>query len=109
MPADVYMDAFSDELLNKALELTTEWGENYGKPINDRILRLHTELTDAEITELTKYSREAERYIYELAEQELAGSIAEQDIVPLSRKRFRWLGEDNASRLKNIGMFYARK
>ena len=102
-------DAFSDELLNHALKLTTEWGENYGKPINERILRIFPELSDDEIAELTKLSREAEYYIYDLATQELDGKIHENDIVPLARKKFAWLERDNAARLANIGMYYARR
>lgn len=102
-------DAFSDGLLNYALKLTTEWGENYGKPINERILRLYPELSDDEIAELTKLSREAEYYIYDLAAQELDGKIGEHDIVPLAREKFAWLDRENAARLANIGMFYARK
>ncbi len=102
-------DAFSDELLNYALKLTTEWGENYGKPINERILRLFPELSDEEIAALTKLSREAEYYIYDLATQELDGKIREDQIVPLACEKFGWLDAYNAARLANIGMFYARK
>ena len=102
-------DAFSDELLNYALKLTTEWGENYGKPINERIMGLFPELSDDEIAELTKLSREAEYYIYDLAAQELDGKIREDQIVPLAREKFEWLDRDNAARLANIGMYYARR
>lgn len=97
------------ELLNLALELTTEWGENYGKPIDERILLTYPELSAEEIHGLTARSREAEHFIYGLAEQELAGEIGEHDIVPLALQRFPWLDASNAGRLKNIGMFYARK
>ena len=102
-------DAFSVELLNYALKLTTEWGENYGKPINERILVLFPELSDDEITQLTKLSREAEYYIYDLATQELDGKIHENDIIPLALERFSWLDRENAARLANIGMYYARR
>lgn len=97
------------ELLNLALELTTEWGENYGKPIDERILLTYPELSAGEIHDLTARSREAEHFIYRLAEQELAGEIGEHDIVGLAHHRFGWLNASNAGRLKNIGMFYARK
>lgn len=100
---------YSDELLNCALELVTEWGENYGKPIHERILRAYPGLSPAEIDDLTKRAREAEHYIYKLAEQELDGALTEMDIIPEARKKFAWLDGSNAGRLKNIGMFYARK
>lgn len=100
---------YSDELLNAALELVTEWGENYSKPIHERILGKYPGLSPAEIDDLTKRAREAEYYIYKLAEKELDGDLAEMDIVPEARKKFAWLDGSNAARLKNIGMFYARK
>ena len=102
-------DAFSDELLNTALELTTEWGENYGKPIDKRILAKYPQLTPDEIAELTKMSREAEYFIYSLAEPELAGEISEGDIPRFAVKEHPWLNSQNTARLTGIGMFYARK
>lgn len=102
-------DPFTDELLNYALKLTTEWGENYGKPINERIVSRFPELSDDEIADLTKLSREAEYYIYSLAEDELEGKIRENQIVPLAREKFAWLDASNAARLAGIGMFYARR
>lgn len=72
---------YSDELLNAALELVTEWGENYGKPINDRILAKYPGLSPVEIDDLTKRSRGAEYYIYKLAEMELEGDLSEMDII----------------------------
>lgn len=102
-------ERFSTAILNAALELTTEWGESFGRPIDERILAKYPDLTPDDIAELTRLSLEAEHHIYHLAEQELAGSICEYDIVPAAQKRFPWLNTSNASRLKNIGMFYARK
>ncbi len=100
---------YSDELLNAVLDLVTEWGENYGKPINERILTKYPGLSSTEIDDLTKLAREAEHYIYKLAEMELEGDLGEMDIIPEARKRLAWLDSSNAGRLKNIGMFYARK
>jgi hypothetical protein len=108
-PDEKIESEYSDALLNAVLELVTEWGENYGKPINERILAKYPDLSPAEIDDLTKRSREAEHFIYKLAEQELDGDLAEMDIVPEARKKFAWLDGSNAARLKNIGMFYARK
>ncbi len=103
------MRPFSDDLLNTALELATEWGENFRKPIHDRIRLKHADLTDAEIDELTSIARRAESRIYELAEQELNGTLDEFDIIPAAKREFPWLGDQSAGRLKNIGMYYARR
>ncbi|MEQ1923376.1 MAG: hypothetical protein ABL952_12790 [Pyrinomonadaceae bacterium] len=100
---------FSAKLLNSALELTTEWGENYGKPIDDRILAKYPDLSQDDIAVLTKISREAEYFIYSLAERELAGEISEADIPSFAVKKHPWLNSQNTARLTGIGMFYARK
>ncbi len=100
---------FSAQLLNAALELTTEWGENFGKPINERILAKYPRLTPDEIAALTKISREAEYFIYSLAERELAGEISENEIPQLAVEKHPWLNAQNTARLTGIGMFYARK
>ncbi len=102
-------EPFSDELLNVALELVTEWGENFGSPIDERITRIYPGLSTGEIAEITKVSRAAESFIYGLGELELAGEITEQEIVPMAKERYPWLRASNAARLKNIAMFYARK
>ena len=100
---------FSDELLNIALELKTEWGENFRKPIDERILHKFPALTAAEIAELDKIAGKAESFIYQLAEQELDGEILESDIIVKARLKFPWITDANLFRLKNIGMYYARK
>ncbi|HRI02211.1 MAG TPA: hypothetical protein PLL77_00590 [Pyrinomonadaceae bacterium] len=108
-PKDETYFGFSAQLLNAALELTTEWGENFGKPIDERILAKYPQLTPDEIAALTKISREAEYFIYSLAERELAGEISETEIPQLAVKEHRWLNAQNTARLTGIGMFYARK
>ena len=100
---------FSAELLNLALEFKTEWGENFKQPIDERILRKFPALTTAEIKELDKIADEADSFICDLAEQELDGKILESDIISQTRLRFPWINDGNLFRLKNIGMFYARK
>ncbi len=100
---------FSDELLNTALELATEWGENFRKPIHDRIRQKYPDLADTEIDELTETARCAESRIYTLAEDELAGTLTEGEIVTAAMREIPWLNAQNAGRLKNIGMYYARR
>lgn len=101
--------AFDEELLNLALELATEWGENFRKPIHERIRAFHPDLTDGEIEELAAISSKVESRIYALAEDELSGKIAEFDIIPTATSEFPWLSRSNAALLTGIGMYYARR
>lgn len=101
--------SYSDALQNLALELATEWGENFRKPIHERIRVTYPDLTDSEIDELAAMASKVESRIYALAEDEMAGSIGEYDIITMAMSEFPWLSNANASRLKNIGMYYARR
>lgn len=96
-------------LLNKALELATEWGENFRKPIHDRLRVFYPELSDAEIDALTTTVQAAESRVYAIAELEMQGGISEFDIVNAVLAEFPWMDESQAARLKNIGMYYARR
>lgn len=104
-----YEPNHESELLNKALELATEWGENFRKPIHDRIHVFYPELDDQEIDRLTTIAREAESYIYRLAQNELDGRISELEIPNHAIEKYPWLNKSNVNRLTGIGMFYARK
>ncbi len=100
---------FPIEMMNHALVLATEWGENFRKPIDERMRLKYPELTTDEITRLKKLADEAESYICHLAERELAGEIGEYDIVPIAKEKFPWVADDQLRRITNIGMYWARK
>ena len=100
---------FPVEMMNHALELATEWGENFRKSINDRMRLKYPELTDEQIEHLKKLADEAESYILSLADDELAGKIGESDIVPLAHEKYSWVNDQQLYRIKNIGMYWARK
>lgn len=100
---------FPIDMMNHALVLATEWGENFRKPIDERMLLKYPELTAEAIARLKKLADEAESYICHLAERELAGEIGEYDIVPLAKEKFPWVADGQLRRITNIGMYWARK
>lgn len=100
---------FPVEMMNHALEFATEWGPNFRKPIHERMRSIYPTLTDDEIDRLKAIADEAESFILHLAENELAGEMTEQDIVPLAAERFPWVYQNQLNRIKGIGMYWARK
>lgn len=100
---------FPVEMMNHALVLATEWGENFRQPINDRMRLKYPNLTDEQIDRLKQLADEAESCILSLADDELAGKIRESDIVPLARERHPWVDEQQLYRIKSYGMYWARK
>lgn len=103
------MDRYDPKVLNAALELATEWGENFRKPIAERMLTRFPELSEAEIAEIEAFVRKVEYRIYEIAEMEMRGEISESDITRIAAEDFPWLEGHHIGRLKNIGMYYARR
>ncbi len=100
---------FPVQMMNHALEFATEWGPNFRKPIHERMRSIYPTLTDAEIDRLKAIADEAESFILNLAERELAHEITEYEIVPLAAERFPWVYENQLNRIKGIGMYWARK
>lgn len=105
----VHPTEFPVEMMNHALALATEWGENFRQPINDRMRLKYPNLIDEEIARLKKLADEAESCILSLADDELAGKITESDIVAMAREKYPWVDEQQLYRIKNIGMYWARK
>ena len=105
----VLMKEFDSEILNATLEIATEWGENFHKPIAGRMNARFPALEDDEIAKIEAFVRKAEYKIYEFAEIEERGEISESDITRLAAEEFPWMNGGHIARLKNIGMFYARK
>ncbi len=99
----------SDEVLNDALELTTEWGENFRKPIFERLKKKYPEISAELAEKIQKYCQKAESFMYALGEKELNGEISESDMVFLAQRQYPWVRAKHWYRLKNIAMFYARK
>jgi hypothetical protein len=103
------MKGVDPDILNAALELATEWGENFRKPIAERMKARFPDLTEDDIIEAERYAKVAESRIYTLAEMEERGEISESDITRIAAEEFPWLDGSHIGRLRNIGMYYARR
>ncbi len=101
--------AYSTEILNHALELATEWGDNFRKPIVERMKIKFPELADEQIAEIEELVKKAEYRLYEIAAMEETGQIAEAEITTIAAREFPWMDAAHLGRLKNIGMYYARR
>lgn len=99
----------NDEVLNDALELTTEWGENFRKPIFERLRKKYPEIDDELAEKIQKYCQQAESFMYALGERELNGEISESDMVFLAQRQYPWVKAKHWYRLKNIAFYYARR
>lgn len=97
------------DTINQALTFSSEWGENFQKPIHDRMKQKYPELSLETIDILQTYVRKAESFIYNLAAQCCLGKIKEAEIPINAHRQYPWISQQNASRLAGIGMYYANK
>lgn len=99
----------NDDLRNQALDFCLEWGEMFNKPTQERMMARHPQLTREEADDLDRLAREVRSYVYGLCEQELEGKISEGDIFFEAQRKYPWLSARNINRMKNVGMYYARR
>ncbi len=95
------------EILNQALELSLEWGEHFGQPVNARIRALHPEITKAEAEALDKWCKEVRYFAFEQVEQEYFEKIPAGAAMQRIRERYPQLNDAVLGRLQSQGMYYA--
>ena len=97
------------EILNAALALSLEWGENFGKPIDARIRARYPQLTADDAAALGQWCAEVKTFAFGVVEEEFpkiqaggAGTATTQ----ISAK-YPQLDDENLSWLNSQGMYYA--
>lgn len=100
--------AAEKDLRNQALDLCLEWGEHFNKPTQERMMSRFG-ISPAEADELDRLAREVRSFVYGLCEQELAGDIQVADIHFQTLRKYPWVNAQNFARMKNVGMYYARR
>ena len=99
----------ASDLPNQALDLCLEWGEMFNQPTQERMMQRHPELTQEQADELDKLAREVRSYVYDLCQQESEGKLEESKLHLLARRKYPWVSDTNFFRMKNVGMYYARR
>ena len=110
-PIDHIKASFShpNDILNYALALHLEWGENFGKPIHDRMKQRFPHLWPQEIDQLDIQAKAIKYDSFRLFEQERDGEISELEAKRRIREQFPGINQDNINRLTTQGMYYARR
>ncbi|WP_300597551.1 hypothetical protein [Niabella sp.] len=105
----------NDDLLNKALALSMEWGENWLLPVNERLSKIYPGLADNELIGCNDLCAEINKNAHELVCENpvLDGSeIGFMDFEMFSTqllKKFGWINKGNLQRLYSQSCYYARK
>lgn len=110
-PIDHIKASFShpDDILNYALTLHLEWGENFGKPIHDRMKQKYPHLWPQEIDQLDFQAKAIKYDSFRLFELERDSEISEYEVHRRIRQQFPGISQSNLNSLSVQGMYYARR
>lgn len=99
-------------LLNEGLHLAMEWGENWLKPIQERLASRYPALPKGELDEINATCQAAMRFghdtVYDLA-LKLGKETKHEDFEPVMVAKYPWVSSSNLSHLFSQGMYYAWK
>ncbi|KFC22242.1 hypothetical protein [Epilithonimonas lactis] len=106
---------FSKEILNVALNMSMEFGENWLKPIHERLNKKYPEISSENLEKINSICKEVNKfandYVYE------SGSVINQEISFVDFNIFKddillkysWISKNNLNRLYNQSCYYAMK
>jgi hypothetical protein len=98
-----------DTLLNEGLHLAMEWGEDWLKPIQERLTARHPALSNRELDEINAICQDAMRFghgvVYDLTSKS-GMKTKPEDFESEMIARYPWVNSKNLSRLFSQGMYY---
>ena len=100
------------EILNTGLNLAMEWGKDWLKPIQSRLVIHYPQLSPDELDRYNTLCQEAMKFghdlIYSLHNQHTTSEIQSYFRSQLKEK-YPWVSDENLGRLFSQGMYYAMK
>jgi hypothetical protein len=101
-----------NDLLNEGLYLAMEWGEDWLKPIQERLAARNSALSKEDLDEINAISQGAMRFghgaVYDLTLKS-GDETSYGDFEPAMIAQYPWVDAKNLSRLFSQGMYYAWK
>ena len=100
---------FSHQMLNVALDMSLEWGENWFQPINERIRTAYPELSADDAQTLDDWCVEAREFAYAEVEKWYALEVENKadKAMETTRRKYPQINERNLSHLYGQGIYYA--
>jgi len=97
------------DIFNVAVRLSLEWGKNWLAPINKRIRKKYSYLTESDAEKLNARCKEIQRFAWDLCEKERDGKMSVGDINKRINEKYPILDSENVSQLVSQNMYYVRK
>lgn len=100
-------------LLNRALMMAQDWGDDWLEPIQERLGKEYPHLTQENLNRLNAVAQEAMKYghelVYSMAEKQDRADISQSNWKTAFSARYPWVNAENLAKLFSTGMYYARK
>jgi hypothetical protein len=106
------INAPKEEILNYGLKLAMDWGTDWFKPIQERLLARFHFLSNEELDQFNETCQASmsfgHKIVYEMAEKDGAETNKEEFKIKFVEK-YPWATDENISHLFSQGMYYAWK
>ena len=99
-----------DALFNFALHLAQEWGNNWMRPIQQRLGKAYPQLENDELDRLNNLAQNAMNYCYNTAfemYERTKGDISREDWNKVCLSKYPWIDDKNLKSLLATGRYYA--
>lgn len=107
------VDDSEEGILNAGLTFAMEWGEDWMKPIHQRLSAQFPQLSQEDLERFNTSCREAMNYghqqMYQLAEQRGADNVGRDEFAQIIRAAYPWVNPDNLARLFSQSWYCAWK
>lgn len=91
------------------MNLSLEWGENWLRPVDERLKAIFKSINDDEAKRIDIFIREAREDIFKMVEQHYLKELSEEQLKLNLKEKYSFLNDDNYKRLLSQGMYYAWK
>ncbi len=93
----------NSDILNHALNLAMDWGEDFMQPTQARMQAIYPEFSAQQLDAIDEYVRTAMKYGHAIATGDF------NSFKKAVNTQFSWVSDDNLHRMFNQGMYYANK
>ncbi len=105
----------SKEILNVTLDMSMEFGENWLKPIHERLHKKYTEISSEDLEKINSICKEVNKFANDYVYK--SGSVINKEISFVDFKKFKvdillkynWISASNLSHLYSQSCYYAMK
>src|SRR5260221_1814392 len=95
------------QVLNTAMDMVLEWGEDFGKAINDRLRQQYPDVSAAEAEAYDRLCRDIKSYGFRQVELAYTNKLSGEEATQNMLAKYPQLNQDTLGRIWSHGQYYA--